>query len=160
MNDNYMQNIIKVQVSCIAIKDNKIAMVKKVNKNYSTFNQYIPPGGHVENFENLEDACSREVQEETGLSVSNLELKGVVTFKNYIKNTHSVCFFFLTNDVTGKLISNEIDKQTSHWINLTEVFTNKSVPIYHKAFLKEMLINNRFINGKVITKNEGVEWSV
>lgn len=150
---------IKVQVSCLAIKDNNIAMIKKLNPAYKTFQKYIPPGGHVEFSEKLEEACIREVEEETGLIVSDLELKGVVTFLR--GDYHSVCFFFFAHKVDGVLVSNEPDKQSSHWVELDEIDNNEEVPGYHKDFLRFMLKDNKYLNARVewLPPNGRVEWS-
>lgn len=151
---------VRVQVSCIAIKDNKIAMIKKLNPAYKTFEMYIPPGGHVEFSEKLEDACTREVEEETGLIVSNLELKGVVTFIRL--EYHSVCFFFLAHNVEGELVSNEPEKQSSHWIEFEGIDKNEKVPGYHKDFLRYMLNENKYLNARVewLLPDDRVEWSI
>ncbi|WP_161485713.1 MULTISPECIES: NUDIX hydrolase [Gracilibacillus] len=52
---------IRVQTSCIIIKNNCIATIKKNDPKYKTYNKYIPPGGHVDTFEKIENACIREV---------------------------------------------------------------------------------------------------
>ncbi|AZN43894.1 NUDIX domain-containing protein [Paenibacillus albus] len=135
-------------------------MIQKLNPAYKTFQKYIPPGGHVEFSEKLEEACAREVEEETGLIVSNLELKGVVTFLR--EEYHSVCFFFVARKVEGELASNEPDKQSSHWIDLDGIDNNAKVPGYHKDFLKYMLTENKFLNARVewLSPDDRVEWTI
>ena len=57
---------IRVQVSCVAMRDNKMVFIKKTGReDLSTNNMLIPPGGHVELHESLEETCIREMLEET-----------------------------------------------------------------------------------------------
>lgn len=151
---------VRVQVSCLALRENKIAMIQKRNPAYKTYQKYIPPGGHVEFSETLEQACRREVEEETGLIVSGLELKGVVTFLR--EDYHSVCFFFLAQHAEGSLVSNEPDKQSSHWIELDGIEENDKVPGYHKDFLRYILKENKYLNARVqwYQPDDRLEWTI
>ncbi|WP_308636423.1 NUDIX domain-containing protein [Paenibacillus silvisoli] len=151
---------VRVQVSCLAMKDNQIAMIQKLNPAYKTYQKFIPPGGHVEFGERLEEACAREVAEETGLLVSELELKGVVTFLR--ADYHSVCFFFLAHRVEGVLESCEPEKQSSHWVDLAGIGRNEKVPGYHRDFLKVMLEEGSYLNGQVEwdAVDDRVAWSI
>ncbi|SDX41830.1 ADP-ribose pyrophosphatase YjhB, NUDIX family [Marininema mesophilum] len=153
---------IRVQVSCLVMKDSKIAMVKKKNRNSSVYNQFIPPGGHVELHEPLEAACIREVYEETGLRVDDLNLCGVVSFIAHTSDYHSVCFFFKTQNVAGDLKVMEPEKLTPHWIDLDSLRQNNHITDYHKAFLQEMIIENNYINAIVqwCQLDNHIEWSI
>ncbi len=66
-------------------------------------NKYLVfPGGHVEHHESITDSVIRELQEETGLTVSELEMCGV---KDWVEEDGSryMVFLYKTNKYTGKL---------------------------------------------------------
>lgn len=60
---------------CMIYDDKGNVLVEeKVGKNYKGL---IFPGGHIEKDEPIVDSVIREIYEETGLTISNLELCGV-----------------------------------------------------------------------------------
>ncbi len=76
------------------------------------------PGGHVENGESFVDSVIREVYEETGLYVTNLQLCGL---QDWMKdeNTRYVVFFYKTNAYTGKIRSS--DEGEVLWVPLEKL---------------------------------------
>lgn len=50
--------------------ENKILLCRSKKWN----NQYVTPGGHIESGERMEDALRREIREETGLEIYDLQL--------------------------------------------------------------------------------------
>lgn len=153
---------VRVQVSCIAVRDGKIAMIKKLNPAYKTYGKFIPPGGHVEMFETVEEACVREMREETGLNVSALEMAGVITFLNSKANYHSVCFLMIAHEVNGTLSTTEPDKQTAHWVELDGIDANNKVPGYHRDFLAHLLNRRGFLNARVewVQPDDVATWTI
>ena len=142
----------KVQVSCIAIRNNQIALIKRLDRKSVTYNHLIPPGGHVELHETLEQTCIREMAEETGLHVSGLELKGVVSFLTYTSSEHGVCFFYIARHVTGELALNEPEKLSPHWVPIDDISSHPQIPDYYKQIIARVLGDHEFINARV-------EWS-
>lgn len=78
----------------------------------------IFPGGHVEKHEPIVDAMIREMQEETGLHVSNLQFCGIKDFI-YGEDVRYIVFLYKTNSYTGKLHASREGRM--FWIPLEEL---------------------------------------
>lgn len=153
---------IRVQVSCIAVVKGKIVLIKRTNPNSGMYNQLFPPGGHVEMHETIEEACAREMLEETGLVVEDLRLVGVVSFIGHGTSYHSVCFFLKAGKVSGELSIQEPDKAWPYFIELKEVNGIQEIPDYHRAFIQHFIGSNKLLNASVEWdgSNGEVEWSI
>ena len=62
-------------IDAVIVKDDKVLLIKRGAEPFKGF--WALPGGYVDWDETVEDAVKREVAEETGLAVTNLELIGV-----------------------------------------------------------------------------------
>lgn len=76
------------------------------------------PGGHVEPNESLYEAMVREVKEETGLEVSNLQLCGLKDY--HWKGEFHVVVCYKTTTYTGELIQRE-HEDFVEWRHLDEL---------------------------------------
>ena len=65
---------ISVAISSV-IYNNKILLIKR--KNNPSKGWWALPGGYVDFNESVEQACAREVKEETGLNTRNIKFLGV-----------------------------------------------------------------------------------
>jgi 8-oxo-dGTP diphosphatase len=63
------------------------------------------PGGHVELGEGIIDSTIREVKEETGLDVSDLQLAGIKQWYSVPEAKRSMVFLFTTTHYTGELLT-------------------------------------------------------
>ena len=87
---------------CMIYDDKGNVLVEnKIRKQDSGF---IFPGGHGEERESIVDSIIREIKEETGLSISNLEFCGI---KDWVEEDDSryMVFLYRTSKYSGELIS-------------------------------------------------------
>jgi 8-oxo-dGTP diphosphatase len=69
-------NAPRVAVDCVVTDaDGRVLLIKRKNPPFR--NRYALPGGFVEAGESVEDACRRELLEETGVRAGRLTLVGV-----------------------------------------------------------------------------------
>jgi len=78
------------------------------------------PGGHVEPGEGFVQSAVREVKEETGLDVSNLQPCGVIHWVHTEKLNRHIVLLYKTTDFSGQLL-NETEEGRVFWISPDEL---------------------------------------
>lgn len=86
--------VVNGRVAVIIIRD---GMLLLIHRRVPGQDYYVLPGGHVELEESLEEACIREVREETGLTIT---IKGRLCTLN---NRGRIERYFLAGDQYGEL---------------------------------------------------------
>ena len=84
------------------------------------------PGGHVEPGETVVASVIREVQEETGLTVSSLQNCGYIQWYNPVKQSQYFVFLFKTSTFSGELKDSPEGKVK--WMTLDEMLAGKLAP--------------------------------
>lgn len=89
------------------------------------------PGGHAEPGESFERSAEREILEETGLTVKNLELCGTVHWECPERKEKYVVFLYRTSDFSGELIS-ETEEGKVFWVKEDELKNMKLCSNFEK----------------------------
>ncbi len=124
----------KLATDAIIVKNNKIVLIKRRYDPYKNF--YALSGGHLEHNETFEEACVREVREETGLKVKIRKLINIYSSPKRYPNcdTISVCYWCIV--LSGHLhTSNETTEV--RWFFLSEI-PNK-LAFDHAIMIKDYL---------------------
>ncbi|NLF29918.1 MAG: NUDIX domain-containing protein, partial [Planctomycetes bacterium] len=97
--------------------------------------KYVVPGGHVELGESLEDALLREVEEETGLVISDITFLGVQEFvydPAFWKSRHFLFFdFACRTEGTEVRLNDEAEEYA--WVSVEEALRMPVEPYTIKA---------------------------
>ncbi len=105
------------------------------------------PGGHVEAGESITASTVREIREETGLTVSNLRMCGVVEWETIGERTNGspaevtanskyIVFMFRTSTYTGEVKSSAEGRM--EWMTLDEMRKGSMAP-HMEAYLRVLL---------------------
>lgn len=97
----HKQKITKLTIMCMVYNDDGSFLVEnRLKKDWPgiTF-----PGGHVEDNESIEEAVIREMKEETGLTVSNLEPQGFIEWNDFGDGVRHLAMLYRTKCYVGEL---------------------------------------------------------
>lgn len=101
---------------CYIVKDGKVLMLHRVKKkNDINHDKWIGIGGKFEPEEAPEECILREAKEETGLTLTSWQCRGVVTFLQE-GGEGEYMYLFTADDFTGELI--ECDEGDLQWVSL------------------------------------------
>ena len=104
----------------------RVLVQERLPKPTSSWSGLTFPGGHVEPGETVIASVIREVQEETGLTVSNLRNCGYIQWYNPEKQSQYFVFLFKTDTFTGNLKDSAEGKMK--WQTLDEMLSGKLAP--------------------------------
>ncbi len=130
-------------------KDSYLLMHRIFKENDINHNKWIGLGGHFEFGESPEDCLLREVKEESGLTLTDYKLRGIVTFLS--DDDPAEYMFLYSADVwTGQL--KECDEGKLEWIKKSDF-----IQLEHwegdLIFLRLMEENHPFFSLKLLYKN-------
>lgn len=115
----------------------KVLVLDKKKKE-TDFYGYTFCGGHIESNESLLQSTIREVKEETGLTVSHLQLCGIINWDNLKMPERMMIFLYRTSTYSGSLKSSK--EGNVFWLSLEEFKQAKLAPdmeIYLQLFLHD-----------------------
>ena len=83
--------------------------------------KWIGVGGHAEDYESPEDCLLREVQEETGLTLTDYRFRGIVTFAMKDVETQYMCLYTATG-WTGRM-KEDCPEGNLEWVRKDQIHT-------------------------------------
>lgn len=97
-----------VNATLVYVKDSenkKTLMLHRVKKNSDIHEgKWNGVGGKFEGCESPEECAIRETKEETGLDISDLKLRGILTFPNFLFGDDWIVFVYDAYKFSGELI--------------------------------------------------------
>ena len=148
----------KLATLCYVRQDGKTLMIHRVKKQADMHKgKWNGLGGKLEPGETPEECARREIREESGLEVEQLNLKGFLTFPQFSAGEDWYAFVFTARGVRGTLI--ESPEGNLAWID-DERLLELDLWEGDRYFL-EWLDRPGFFSGKFIYKNgQYIEHSV
>ena len=141
----------KIGTLCYIKHNGKTLMLHRVKKeNDMHEGKWNGLGGKLEAGETPEECIIREVKEESGLTIYNPNLRGILTFPKFDGIDDWMSFLFTATQFEGELIDSP--EGNLEWIEDTEVFNLNLWP-GDRIFLN-WVEENRFFSGKFIYKNK------
>lgn len=136
---------------CHLERDGKYLMLHRVKKAVDeNQDKWIGPGGKFEPGESPEECAVREVQEETGLTMTDYEYRGIVTFVSSKWGTEYMHLFW-SDSFQGTL--KECDEGVLEWIGKEDLLT-KNIWEGDKIFLRLLDEKVPFFSLKLVYDDE------
>ena len=145
---------------CYIEKDGKYLMLHRTKKkNDINKDKWLGIGGKFEEGESPEECIIREVKEETGLTLKNYKLRGILTYVSTTWETEYI-YVFTSNEFDGELI--ECDEGDLQWIDkeqVVELNTWEGDKIFVKKLEENSLFSIKFeYNGEKLIKYDLKEY--
>ncbi|MFN2160418.1 MAG: NUDIX hydrolase [Anaerolineales bacterium] len=140
----------KLATLCYVRHQGKTLMIHRIKKEYDIHKgKWNGLGGKFETGETPEECARREILEESGLTATNLSLKGLLTFPAFANDEDWYAFVFVVDQFEGEIISSP--EGEIKWIE-DEKLTELELWEGDRYFLP-WLNQSGFFSGKFIYKD-------
>lgn len=138
-------------VFCHLVRDGKVLMIKREKP--PAYKQYTIVGGKKEPGEDLYTACKREVYEETGLVVENLQLRGIVSQFMDGCDFEATTYYFLSDSFSGELTA--CAEGALEWCGIEESCQRDGVSEYYVNITPLVLHHEGVFLASIHSDNKG-----
>lgn len=130
-------------VDCVVFDNDAVVLIKRGHEPFK--DHYALPGGFVDVNETVEEACKREMLEETGLVVHNLKMIGVYSDPKRDELRHTVAVAFLADADLSTLKAGD---DASH-VELVREWRSLPLAFDHRKIIEDAwdLVNHRGLRG-------------
>lgn len=140
---------VELTTLCMVYDKSRVLLQNRIKEDWKG---YTFPGGHVEPGESFIDSVTREMKEETGLTIINPVLCGIKQFP--IEGGRYLVFLFKTNEFHGNLVSS--DEGEMKWIERQDL---ENISLAEDFFeLLEVMDSDKLTEFQYIVKEE--DWKV
>lgn len=140
LKEEYQEEVYKnpsPTVDGIIIEDNEILLIERSNPPFK--GEYALPGGYVEYNEKVEDAVTREIEEETGLKTEIMNLVGVYSDPDRDPRGHTISTVYYLKITGGELTSGS-DAENAKFFPLNEL---PELAFDHSKIISDFLLLSR-----------------
>lgn len=142
----------KLTTLCYIKKEGQYLMLHRVSKkNDPNRDKWIGVGGKFEDGESPEECLLREVKEETGLTLTSFQFRGLITFTSDLWETEYM-HLFTASAYEGEMVE-ECDEGILEWVPIERVL---ELPLWEgdKVFLKRLTESETFFSMKLTYEGE------
>lgn len=128
-----MQTVLMNMCKIIDREENRILVLDKTKKH--DWEGLTFPGGHLEKEESLIDSTIREIKEETGLTIKNPKIIGLIQWIHTDSNEREVGFLLETENFTGELLDDHPEGKC-YWMSEEEFLEKEGLSYSMREILK------------------------
>ena len=125
-------------VFCFLMRDGKILLIKRANEPYK--GEITVPGGRKKRGESLREACAREMKEETGYTLKEMQFAGILHAYRPGDKIEYLSHYFVCRDFEGELKPS--DEGELLWADIEESLTLPGIHPFYVRLLPDMVEGN------------------
>ncbi len=142
---------------CYIEKDGKFLMLHRTKKkNDPNRDLWLGPGGHFEPGESPDECVVREVYEETGLTLTDYRIRGIVSFSD--GDWYEYMFLYTASGFTGEI--GDCSEGELVWVEKDRVINELPVWEGDRIFLRLLIENRAFFSLKLHYEKRKLQYAV